>query len=555
MTHSTAIYDVLVVGAGPVGLTAAHELTRYGLSVRLIDAADGPAATSRALGIHARTLETYDQMGVLDDMLAAARKVEHLTLFQKGTRLVQFDTDYRHLPTCHPYSVMIDQTQTERVLRDAAARQGVLVEWGTKLLDFTDDGTGITAVLTRADGGTESFRAAWLLGADGGHSTVRQRLGLRLHGDQTETWLIADAAVRCDLSPDSIYWMRTREGAVMMVPFPEAGKWRLVDTRDVDYDRDASRDEALAARFARKIRAGTGKPVSVDAPSWVSVFTIQQRLVPAMRSGRCFVAGDAAHVHSPASGQGLNTGIQEACNLAWKLANVQQGRADARLLDSYDAERVPVGAELLRSTRRTTALVQVRGAAAAAGLRTLFTVVRNIKPLKSRIERKIMGGTSALGLSYAAGPLAAASDPTLAVAAGERVARVTAAQRTASAGWRALLAELREPGWSLLAFAAGGDAPALRRLAEEYAGTVRVRTVPAPGARGEDAVVPGPLPDPGGLLASGLAARPGHWLLIRPDGYLAASGRLDAADPVAASASLGLRSRSRDLTGPQAAGS
>src|SRR5450756_869427 len=143
-------------------------------------------------------------------------------------------------------------------------------------------------------------------------------------------------------------------------------------------------------------------------------------MVPTMRSGRCFVAGDAAHVHSPASGQGLNTGIQEACNLAWKLADVQQGRADARLLDSYDAERVPVGAELLKSTRFTTTLVQVRGAAAAAGLRALFTVMRNVKPLKSRIERKIMGGTSALGLSYAAGPLADRD--------GERVARVTAAQ-------------------------------------------------------------------------------------------------------------------------------
>lgn len=132
--------------------------------------------------------------------------------------------------------------------------------------------------------------------------------------------------------------------AVMMVPFPDEGKWRLVDTRDVDYDRNAGHDKALAVRFARKIQAGTGAPVTVEPPTWVSVFTIQQRMVPAMRSGRCFVAGDAAHVHSPASGQGLNTGIQEACNLAWKLADVQHGRAAARLLDGYDAERVPVGA-------------------------------------------------------------------------------------------------------------------------------------------------------------------------------------------------------------------
>jgi NADPH-dependent dioxygenase len=553
MAQSTAGCDVLVAGAGPVGLTAAHELARHGLSVRLVDAASGPAGTSRALGIHARTLETYDQMGVLGDMLAEAREVAHLTIFQNGRLLVRFDTDYRHLPTCHPYSVMIDQTHTERVLRDAAARRGVHVEWGTRLLDFADDGAGVTAELGHADGRTETFRAGWLLGTDGGHSTVRKRLGLQLHGHQTETWLIADAAVQCALSPDSIYWLRTREGAVMMVPFPAEGRWRLVDTRDADYDRSASRDWALADRFARKIQAGLGVPVTVEAPTWVSAFTIQQRMVPAMRSGRCFVAGDAAHVHSPASGQGLNTGVQEACNLAWKLADVQRGRAGAGLLHSYDAERVPVGADLLRSTRFTTMLVQVRGAAAAAGLRVLFTVVRVIRPLKARIERKIMGGTSALGLSYAAGPLAAASDGTLAVAVGERVAQVTAPQAAASAGWRSLLAELREPGWSLLVFARRADGPVLRRLAAEYAGSVRVRTVLAPGAHpGDSAVpgllpdaVPGLLPDPGGLLASGLAARPGSWLLIRPDGYLAASGRLGTADPAAAAASLGLRSQPR----------
>ena len=196
----------------------------------------------------------------------------------------------------------------------------------------------------------------------------------------------------------------------------------------------------------------------------------------------------------------------------------------------------------------------MRGAAAAAGLRMLFTVVRNIKPLKSRIERKIMGGTSALDLSYADGPLAAASDAALAVAVGERVARVTASQEAASAGWRALLAELRLPGWSLLTFDRGDDGPALRQLAERYEGTVRVRTVPAPDAQGENAV-PNPLPDPDGLLANGLAARPGNWLLIRPDGYLAASGRLSTADPATAAASLGLRSRPVELTKSRTAGS
>jgi 6-methylpretetramide 4-monooxygenase / 4-hydroxy-6-methylpretetramide 12a-monooxygenase len=533
---SSATCDVLVVGAGPVGLAAAHELARYGMSVRLIDAADAPATTSRALGVHARTLEIYDQMGVLDDMLARSRRVEHLTLHQNGRRLIRFDADYSRLPTRHPYSAMIDQTRTEQVLAAAAGRRGVHTEWGTRLVDLTEEGDAVAAELVHADGRTETFRCAWLLGADGGHSTIRKKLGLRLAGDQTETWLIADATVHCDVATDSIHWMRTREGAVMMVPFAEDGRWRLVDTRDTEYPGSTG-DRALADRFARKIRAGCGARVDVEPPTWVSVFTIQQRMVPAMRSGRCFVAGDAAHVHSPASGQGLNTGIQEACNLAWKLADVQHGRADVRLLDSYGAERVPVGADLLRSTRFTTRLIQASGPAADAGLRTLFSLVRNIKPLKSRIERKIMGGTSALGVHYSSGSAVAPAGAPLAVAVGERVVRVTGSAEAASEGWRSLLAELREPGWSLLVFPSRDDGPALCRIAEEYKGVVRVRTVQSSGEDdAHDA-----LADPDGLLAAGLGASPGNWLLIRPDGYLAASGRMDTADPATVAGSLGLR--------------
>ncbi|MFD0026481.1 FAD-dependent oxidoreductase [Streptomyces sp. NPDC058382] len=514
--------QVLVVGAGPVGLSTAHELARHGVRVRLVDAAAGPATTSRALATHARTLETYDQMGVLDELLPRGQRVEHFTLHQNGRRLIRFDTDYSRLPTRFPFTLMIDQVITEQVLRDAAAERGVQVEWGVRLDEFEDLGEdGVRARLTHSDGRAETFTADWLVGTDGGHSTIRKQLGLKLEGESSETWLIADATVDCDLPKDSIHWMRTPTGTVMMVPFPEPGKWRLLDTAETSYGGD---DTMVARRFSAKISTGTGRPAVVHSPSWVSVFTIQQRMIGRMRSGRVLLAGDAAHVHSPASGQGMNTGVQDAVNLSWKLAAVLRGEAPDSFLDTYSAERVPVGAELLRTTRMATMLVQLRSRRAAAGLRAAFTVLRSLPPLKGRIQRKIMGGMSALGLDYAAGPLAHDGPPTDGIRPGERVARVTAPALAAGPGWQELIRELRRPEWLLLTF---GQAPD-----ETYGPSVRTRTVNVPG--------PDALSDPGARLSTELGAPDGTWLLIRPDGYLAARGT-HAQSPAQALAALGIQ--------------
>ncbi|WP_336159387.1 FAD-dependent oxidoreductase [Amycolatopsis sp. VC5-11] len=512
--------EVLVAGAGPVGLTVAHELARRGVRVRVVDRAAGPATSSRATANHARTLEAYHQMGVLDEILPRGRKAENFSIHQGGRMLIRFGTDYSRLPTRFPFTLQVDQVIVESVLRDRLAGLGVPVEWSAELCDLEQRPDGVAVGLRHADGTREECTVPWLVGADGAHSTVRQRLGLALRGDSSETWLVADAVVDADLPADSLHWLHADGGPVLLVPFPERGKWRLLDTAPLD--RDTS-PEAVAARFAERISPALGHRVHVEEPTWLSVFTIQQRKIDRMRAGRCFVAGDAAHVHSPASGQGMNTGVQDAVNLGWKLAQVVRGHAREELLDSYDAERVPVGAALLTSTKKATSLIALRNAAAALLLPAGLGLLGLLKPLKRRVERKLLKGMSGLALEYSASPLTAHDARAGGVRAGHRVA-FSAELAANCPGWRELHELSADPRWILLAFAPTSTdrRAALDHVARRYSDTIAVRAV---AERTEEAD-PSAWADPGGALRAGLGVAPGDFVLIRPDGYLACRGAL-----------------------------
>ncbi|MFD7828503.1 FAD-dependent oxidoreductase [Kitasatospora sp. NPDC059803] len=517
--------SVLIAGAGPVGLTAAHELARRGVRVRLIDAADGPATSSRALAVHARTMEVLDQMGALDRLLPLGRRVTHFTMHRRGRTLVRFDTNYETMPTGYPFSLMVDQVVTERVLRECAARYGVTVEWGVELVGVRSETEAALVTLRHPDGRVEETPVPWLIGADGGRSTVRRQLGMRLIGDTTQEWLNADVTIDADLPPDSNHLLHTDPGTLLLVPFPEPGKWRVVDTRDTG---GADDPEVVRRRLTAKIGRALGRPVTVGAPSWLSVFTVQQRQITRMRSGRCFLAGDAAHVHSPASGQGMNSGIQDAYNLAWKLADVTRGHAGPHLLDSYDAERVPTGAVLLRSTRTATALVSLRTVLGPALLTVGTAVLRAVPPLKRRVEGKMIRGFCGLGLAYPDSPLTLATDATGGIRPGDRVG-CAAGTAGGHPGGAALRAELADPRWTLLAAEPATGRAAHREAVEQvdrlFGAAVSVRVLSDANADGSSDADGHSDADTDGALRRALGLAPGEFLLIRPDGYVAARDR------------------------------
>lgn len=513
---SDATGEVLVAGAGPVGLATAYELTRRDVRVRLVDAAPGPATTSRAIAIHPRTLETFHQMGLLDRIRERGQLIAGFTIFQEGRRLVRLAADYSTMPTRYPFTLAVEQVDTEAVLRDALAELGVRPEWGVAARTLHDDGDVVHVGLRTTDGGERTRRFRWLVGCDGGHSQIRKLLGLALVGESHQTWLLADAPLEVDLPRDSIYFVRTGGGTLMAVPLRTGQRWRLLDTVDID---DSGGPQAVAARFAAKLSRGLGRPVRAGDPTWTSVFTAQQRMVLTMRVGRCLLAGDAAHVHSPASGQGLNTGLQEAYNLSWKLAMVVDGLARPELLDTYSAERVPVGQALLRSTERATDLVDLHTPLADLVLPMVMTGVRTLPPLRRRVQAKILSGISGLPLHYAASPLTTpASGRRSAPVPGERL--VQFGPEVSGPGFDALTDELRDPRWLLLLAGAPVQLHGVGVLATRQAAWMSTRTLVRDGSP----AVPGPLPDPGGRLARVLCLTAGGWLLIRPDGYLAARG-------------------------------
>jgi 2-polyprenyl-6-methoxyphenol hydroxylase-like FAD-dependent oxidoreductase len=355
--------NVLVVGAGPVGLVMAAELARYGVSVRIVDKAAERTDKSKALVLWSRTLELIDRMGCTSAFVGAGMKSIAANITAGEEQIARITLDKVASP--HPYALMLPQNETERLMEEHLNSLGVQVERSVELSHFESTDAGVVATLRFADGHEETQESAWIIGCDGAHSAVRHQLGMQFEGDTLKSdWILADVHMTGVPNPGEIAVMWHSEGVLALFPITH-NRYRVIadvgDGTNKTHRASANADPTLEEVQAVMDRRGPGGILASD-PIWLAGFHINERKVKEYRQGRAFLAGDAAHIHSPAGGQGMNTGMQDACNLAWKLALVCHGTCGAEpLLGSYSEERGAVGEEVLKGARRLTQIGLLRG--------------------------------------------------------------------------------------------------------------------------------------------------------------------------------------------------
>lgn len=391
--------EIVVVGAGPTGLTLACSLRLHGLSVRVVDRAPGPATTSRANFLHARGSEVLGRIGALGTLSDESLRAMRITNYLGDRPVMTLEFGDPGMRTAAP-PMVVSQAKVEAALRARLAQLGVEPEWGRAVVGVRQDGA--TAVAELGDG--DEVRAQWIVGCDGTASVIRQAAGIAFPGVKlSERFLLADVHLDWDVDRSGTTGWIHPDGILGAMPMPDPGGrddlWRLFVYDPTSGQKPS--DSEIRARIEQVLPHRTGRHVTVGGAEWLSVFTVHRRLADSYRNGRMLIAGDAAHAHAPFGGQGMLTGIGDAENLAFKLALVIRKLASDRLIDTYEAERRPLATEVLRGT---SAVTRVNVASNPIGRFVRDHVATRLFGLPF-VQRWTTYTASQLWVSYRKGPL------------------------------------------------------------------------------------------------------------------------------------------------------
>jgi 2-polyprenyl-6-methoxyphenol hydroxylase-like FAD-dependent oxidoreductase len=504
--------DVLVAGAGPTGLLIAVELRRRGQHVVVVDRAQGPSPYCRALAIQMRTLEVFEQVGVLRQAIDAGLVLRAANFYRDGRKVHRFEIDPAPRSGWpFPFVLSLEQNETERILRERLEQLGGTVAWRTGLVALRPDAGGVTATLGDDAGRTRQLTARYLVGCDGADSTTRTLLGIPFQGTSSpRPHLLADVLVSTDLAADESH--RFMAGDQVLVVWPIKGSGRFFLTGPEHGNGSPRLRQPNLEDLRSLCRVMLPGPVMLSEPRWLARYQVHSRIAREFRADRVFLAGDAAHIHPTTGAQGLNTSIQDAYNLAWKLSLALTSRARPVLLDSYQAERRPVAEEVLRASQ-TGFQSQPRD------------------PVQAR--QQIVSTFSQVNVSYRDSPIvldAGATGPDVAVRAGDRAP--DAPLTDARSGRQLRLFELIQGvRHTLLTF--DPDPGPAEAIARRFPDLIDVRHVRAPGAAAYSPERAPAYVDELGEVGATYGATSPTLVLIRPDGYLAFRGPAEAAGELA----------------------
>jgi 2-polyprenyl-6-methoxyphenol hydroxylase-like FAD-dependent oxidoreductase len=503
---------IVVVGAGPTGALLGIELARRGVGCRIIEKAPMPPAESRAGGVQSRSLELLARLGIVDELLSVGNRVKATNFYSDSKRIMR--VAYGQLDGPFPFMLHVPQYETQRVLDRHLERLGVRVERGVELAGLSQHPGGVTLEARATDGTRHELSASYAVGCDGAHSAVRHQLQMPFTGQPYDwEWVGADVEVDWKYPESEVHLFISTTGVLACLPFG-GGRWRLITPK---VSSGFSDHGSPTLDDIRQLAAQRGpSSMNIDKPTWLGQFRASRRSAPHYRCGRIFLAGDAVHIHSPAAGQGMNTGLGDAANLGWKLGLVATGRAPENLLDTYEAERAPVAQGVIALTH---AIMKVFDSTTP-----LRRVRDRLVPLVSSnrlVQRKLTSRFSQHWVSYRGGPLAQSRASSFgggpAVQAGDRAPQV---KNLRVAGVPTSLFDLiSRPEHTVLVLDDGKPASPsklTKRLAP-YKGAVTVYRVGGSdvGDQSEAHVA-----DPGGDLRQRYGVRPGWVCAIRPDGHV-----------------------------------